>query len=451
MAVELEDEVGGIAMIASAHAIESTTCTTTSTRKAFPETIAGQLRGLVPMLLTVLFFVVPVASGGTPAPEQFFHDQLVDHLGNLRPTPGVDGKADLLVHIPVWTQRYYTWDKYFQGPGSPIFVILGGEGSIEPETGLFYPFVTHHLAEIFGAFVLEPEHRFYGKSQPLEVHAQGQTQDPRVKLFTSEQALHDAMYLLDNVKETLGCSMDRFSKAYCPVVTVGGSYPGWLSAMARLLFPQKVDMAYAASAPVNFYSQQVNQYDYYDLITQVAEDTFKGCSNAVRSALLEVQHAIVKGDFNESELGICQRSTPSYLHPTSKNGLAQIVDELMMVVEYSFANANMANYPPSNQTRLFSACQTFTSTDINASTKVKEFLSLNLPPRDADCWNFTSQLPSGPNATITSENMQFVDKMQYIVKSCLHSLVHMIPLCRWRLVRSGKWGRWRKLVSARYE
>jgi hypothetical protein len=350
---------------------------------------------------------VPVVNGGTPAPEQFFHDQLVDHLNDDSSSSEAGeyggGKQ-------VWTQRYYTWDKEFQGPGHPIIVILGGEGAIEPHTGLFYPFVTHHLAKIFGAYVVEPEHRFYGKSQPVVIHNPHHTQaqaqdDPRVQLFTSEQALHDAMYLVDSVKETLGCSVDKFSKEYCPVLTVGGSYPGFLSAMARLLFPEKVDMAYAASAPMGFYSQKVNQYSYYDLITQVAEDTLEGCSNAVRSALRDVKQSILKGNYNESALGICPGSTPSYLHADdSRDGglAAMLVDELMMVVEYSFANANMANYPPSNQTILYSACQTFTSPQLDSSSKVKDFLSAQLPPSNKNCWNFTSQLPSGPNATISS-------------------------------------------------
>ena len=49
----------------------------------------------------------------------------------------------------------------------------------------------------------------------------------------------------------------------CPVITVGGSYPGWLSAMMRLRYPEVVDMAYAGSAPMLFYSQLVDQAAYY--------------------------------------------------------------------------------------------------------------------------------------------------------------------------------------------
>lgn len=37
--------------------------------------------------------------------------------------------------------------------------------------------------------------------------------------------------------------------------TAGGSYPGWLSAMMRIRYPEVVDISYAASAPLGFYSQ----------------------------------------------------------------------------------------------------------------------------------------------------------------------------------------------------
>jgi len=341
------------------------------------------------------FLALATAYAGTPAPERFFNDQLVDHLNTTGDYSG-----------STWSQRYYVWDKEFKGPGSPIFVILGGEGNIEPETGLFYPFVTHHLAKIFGAFVLEPEHRFYGKSQPISLPLKKglrkTTPDARVDLFTSEQALHDAMYLLDTIALELGCSKDKFSTDYCPILTIGGSYPGWLSAMARLLFPHMVDMAYAASAPMGFYSQQVNQYDYYDLITDVAEDTLPGCADGVRTALYEVKDWILNGQFDEESLGICPGSTPSYVDPTVKDNLGMLVDELMMVVEYTFANANMANYPPSNTTSLYLACKTFSCCCKSSTEKVRNFLTTNLAPRDADCWDMSEQLPTGKYATITS-------------------------------------------------
>jgi hypothetical protein len=345
--------------------------------------------------LTSLVFLATIVCSilAVPAPEQFFHSQTVDHLNSDGPFGGEE-----------YTQRYYTWEKEFLGPGHPIFVILGGEGSIPPERGLFYPFVTHYLAKSFGAFVLEPEHRFYGKSQPLGHSFRGIFQqsyhhhDPRAELFTSEQALHDAMNLLDHVRQELGCSSDRSSEAYCPVITVGGSYPGFLSALARIMFPDKVDMAYAASAPMLFYAQKVHQNNYYDHITKVAEKTKAGCANSVRSALTEIKEQVLQGNYNETSLGICENTTPSYIQTKET-----LWDELLMVVGYTFANDNMANYPPGNQTRLYKACETFSCPNSCPFQKLRAFLTHRLSGGDqVTCWNMTQQLPTGANATISS-------------------------------------------------
>jgi hypothetical protein len=56
-------------------------------------------------------------------------------------------------------QRYYMNDTAFGGAGFPIICIMGGEGAIEPNTGIFYPSIVV-LAERLKALVIEPEHRF---------------------------------------------------------------------------------------------------------------------------------------------------------------------------------------------------------------------------------------------------------------------------------------------------
>ena len=79
--------------------------------------------------------------------ELFYNDQLVNHFS----TNGDDA---------TWSNRYYKSINYFEGPGHPIFLIIGGEGALD--SGMLYPFVTKHLAPRFGAAVIEIEHRFYG-------------------------------------------------------------------------------------------------------------------------------------------------------------------------------------------------------------------------------------------------------------------------------------------------
>ena len=50
---------------------------------------------------------------------------------------------------------------------SNVCRIFLGEGDISPETGIFYPWVTDVIAKELKAYVVEPEHRFYGESLPF--------------------------------------------------------------------------------------------------------------------------------------------------------------------------------------------------------------------------------------------------------------------------------------------
>ena len=355
-----------------------------------------------------LFLCLTLLIGSKGTDEAFFYDdQTIDHLSTTK----YEGQT--------WSQRFYMSSSHFAGPGHPIFLIMGGEAAAE--TGIYYPFIRDHLAKDFGAFVLQPEHRFYGASQPIR-----ETSNEDLKaLMTSEQSMHDAIQLLRHFQiHELGCSVDRASMDYCPVITVGGSYPGFLSAMMRVVHPEVVDMSYAASAPMKFYSQNVLPNAYYDHITAVTESASEGCSHAVEETLMWVVSAVEDGDSVidvAQSIGICPSSIPSYaLSPKI------FVEELMMIVGFTFANYNMAYYPPDSNSSLFKACQIFQNGTLNHSIKMKEFLvgimtgvgveqetryrGARMGKRKRiedfltnDCvFDMSSQLPSGANATISS-------------------------------------------------
>ena len=386
-------------------------------------------RMLLLCVSTILLLVLgslPHVNAGVPSEPLFFPNQIVDHLSQNNHNEYTTSTTTSN-NVSEWTQRYYASSTHFSGPGSPIFVIMGGEGAIEPSMGLYYPFIVNHLAKDFGAYVIQPEHRFYGASQPIpinEIQFTPEYANITKRLMTTEQALWDAVRLVRHTQGVLGCALDRDSISYCPVITVGGSYPGFLSAMMRLQHPDVVDMAYSASAPMKFYSQEVNQTgtEYYNLITQVAEKSSLGCSGAVRSTLVDglgplFQNIKTMDDVHElaDMLGICPNTVPLYI--ANANGDCDcdcnsmdvirklFYDELMMVVGYTFANYNMANYPPDNETTLYKACQIFQNDELEPSDRLAQFLQ----GVDADststvtsCFNMTSQLPSGPNGTITA-------------------------------------------------
>jgi Serine carboxypeptidase S28 len=352
--------------------------------------------GTFSLCIVIVICCIRQSISAIPTKPQFYHEQKVDHLSNSSDRQ--------------WTQRYYTSDRYFDGPGFPIFVIFGGEGAIEPSTGLFYPFVVETLASRFRAFVLQPEHRFYGASQPIpraeiEYSQQKGYSDPRITLLTYEQALYDYMRLTQSIQAEWGCSCDRTSPEYCPVVTVGGSYPGFLSAMARIIFPHIVDMAYAASAPMKFYAQQVPDFAYYEHITKVADAALPGCSRGVQESLYEIQQLFQSGTAPPSfDIGICPGSIPSYCMVDGNIDTEMFLNEVFMMVAYTFANANMAYYPPSNHTMLYQLCQIFADDSTTAVSKLRQFFLTSLSPRNStsSCICMMQEVPYGTNATISA-------------------------------------------------
>ena len=141
-------------------------------------------------------------------------------------------------------RRYYQNDSHFGGPGSPIFVIMGGEGGISPETGIFYPWVTDVLARPYKALVrldstrfhlvsgprrarsprvcpvfkafgsrIQPEHRFYGESLPFGNRSYDL--EHLTAAMSSQEALADAAELIGAVQRQRSCG-GHGEEDYCP-------------------------------------------------------------------------------------------------------------------------------------------------------------------------------------------------------------------------------------------
>lgn len=327
--------------------------------------------------------------------SKLFRDQQVDHFDSK------DRRT--------WSHPYFVSDDYFYGPGSPIFVILGGEG---PISRILYPFVTKKLAHEFGAYVLQTEHRFYGASQPV---GNNPTTQDMMKLFTPEQAIEDYIRIIQSVQLDLGCSLNRGSPHYCPIVTVGASYPGFLSAIMRLNYGHVIDIAYAASAPMllNAHRPDANYNAYFDHVSNVAENAWPGCRQGTKQTLKELYHAILQSNVKNMshKLGICYDRIPQYM----KSPIRVFATELMQLVVSISADANMEYYPPNDDTLLVKLCKIFTDDSAHSAPQrysnfllalqdTDDYRGAILPGDDVptDCFDLQTQLPDGPNATISS-------------------------------------------------
>lgn len=327
----------------------------------------------------------PLATSNTPSvemlgdpmhPRAHFYRQPLDHF-HSKP------------HV-YWNQRFFQYGRYFRGPGSPLFVVLGGE---DPLDDLLYPFIWRTLAKRFNAYTISIEHRFYGESMPLK----NPTNEELAKYLLPEQALYDFRTLIQMKLKELGCSSDKTSKHYCPVMTVGGSYPGYLSAMMRFVHGDVVDIGYASSAPLHLYDHSVDPAAYYEKVTDVAEEASPGCAAAVMEAQVQLRDAMVNQTVREvaAKLRICKNTIPKYMKTTE-----EMLEDLVVILATHFAESNMFYYPPSPEQPLVQQCQIFQDPDLSFYEKIANFLNFN----GTDCFDLTTELPPGKYGRISASD-----------------------------------------------
>jgi pimeloyl-ACP methyl ester carboxylesterase len=318
----------------------------------------------------------------------------------------------------VWTQRWYSNATSFGGPGYPIIVIMGGEEALPPSKGILYPSIVL-LAARLRALIIEPEHRFFGASQPLDQPFN----TSHLQLLTPQQALADSAALIEATREAQRCT-GRNGEPRCPVITAGGSYPGWQAFAMRLRYPALVDMAYAASPALGFYNQAVDAFAYYARVTASAARAAPACPGAVRAMLAAtLGAAAVDKPTMVSRLNLCS-PLPPYL---AAGDAALLAEELSMLFQISFANLNMGNYPPPpfQRTRLLAACEAIEAgAPADAWAALSAHFSTYGATRSAPasaaaaadddtaraalaalqpgCFNLSAQMPSGPNASISA-------------------------------------------------
>ena len=240
---------------------------------------------------------------------------------------------------------------------------------------MLYPFITEDLAKRFGAAVVQPEHRFYGPYQPLPFPS---SVKDRLDLFTPAQAMSDMRrlvmgHLREKGQDFEGCSPHRSSKKYCPLITIGASYPGFLSAMFRLLHSDVVDMAYASSAPLLMYAQVTDNREYYNIVTRAAERASPGCAHAVKMTFTEVDQLILDSptvDDAALAVGVCAGNQL----PVALNTTKDLAEGLNLMAVYAFANNDMGVYPPGDNV-MYEVCQSFQDHSKNSTETLKAYFT----------------------------------------------------------------------------
>jgi len=222
-----------------------------------------------------------------------------------------------------------SWDA--GGLKGPIFFYTGNEGGIEG----FYNncgFVME-IAQQFGALIVFAEHRFYGKSLPFGPEKSFQW--PHLGLLTVEQALADFAYLIDSLKKDLKC----FSSSgvdLCPVIAFGGSYGGMLSAYMRFKYPNVVEGAIAASAPMRLADTPSKRTLFWSEVTKDFRNVNGKSPDVVQQAFADLQSSYSSGnmDLISRVFRLC--------HPISS---AKDFRHLLLFIRNAFTLLAMMDYP----------------------------------------------------------------------------------------------------------
>lgn len=125
------------------------------------------------------------------------------------------------------------------------------------------------LAKKYSALILTLEHRFYGESMPF---GDASLQLQNLKYLNTEQSLKDLAYFIMKVEQNNLHNVWRN-----PWITIGGSYPGAMSAWFREKYSHLTVGALASSAVVNAIE------DYKDFDEQIYLSAERGGTSCIES------------------------------------------------------------------------------------------------------------------------------------------------------------------------
>lgn len=280
------------------------------------------------VVVAVLGFVVltQAQTNGTswfspPDPQVYWYAQTFDHFNSS------DTRQ--------FQQRYLVYDDYWtEAPADalkPIFFCPGGEADVYggyEHNGFMFQFGMK-----LGAFMLFPEHRFYGDSLPFGPK-DSYTPENIVGL-TIEQALQDYVTIIDHAMQLWDIP------ANTPIIAMGGSYPGELASFLRIAFPNVVDGALASSAPVRYHpflEGGTRSGSFFAVATRDFAQEDPACPGLVRDAFSEMIDLFSTASGRQQiqeDLKLC----------TPLVGSDKELRLLNLWIENAFASLGMENYP----------------------------------------------------------------------------------------------------------
>lgn len=253
--------------------------------------------------------------------KQFFMQQQVDHF-NFR-----DDRT--------FQHRYLLNDDFFDKENGPVFFYAGNEGDVESfwnNTGFVFD-----IAPTFQALIVFPEHRYYGKTLPF---GQDSFKLENIGYLSVEQAMADYAVFLTNIKKTYNLSNTKN-----PIIAFGGSYGGMLAAYMRYKYPNLVQGALAASAPIYLIAGLESSTLFFSSVTKDFEKE-EGCVPLIKQAFAAMEDLHKKKDYAtlSSKFALCKPISDdagyNHLLLWMRNAFT-----IMAMVDYPYPASFLGNLP----------------------------------------------------------------------------------------------------------
>jgi pimeloyl-ACP methyl ester carboxylesterase len=177
-----------------------------------------------------------------------------------------------------YNQRYFMNDSFWDNKNGPVFLFICGEGRCKPPTTRGYPMqVCQDLKCLF--YVVE--HRYYGDSQPFPDWTTAS-----LKYLNATQALADLDAFITAKNAEI---IAKYGGANRKWVTIGGSYPGALSAWFKTSYPTQATAAWSSSGVI----LPVRNFVNFDLdIYTATSRSGPGCPRQIKNITDYIENAI---------------------------------------------------------------------------------------------------------------------------------------------------------------
>jgi pimeloyl-ACP methyl ester carboxylesterase len=227
-------------------------------------------------------------------------DQVIDHFA----------KSSVKRVQATFKQRFFIDSSLAAGPESPVIYYICGESTCEGPSSSQW---VNQLARKYRAHRVALEHRYYGYSQPF-----AQLSAQNLRFLSMAQALEDLAAF-----QSYATLQYRLQGKW---ISVGGSYPGELSAFYRLKHPERVVGALASSAPV-FAKADFFEYDRH--VSRVADPA---CLGVIQKVVSEVENRL-KSEGSRAEVKKLFQATEVH-HDV--DFLYNLADMAAIAIQYGF-------------------------------------------------------------------------------------------------------------------